>query len=67
MKQRTEEEWRTIHENAMLSILAGRTANDYWGEMSITSIVSDALQGADHLVKEMKKREEKEIQSLPVP
>ena len=65
MKPRTEEEWYRLHDNVICAILTGRTANPYYGDWSIDSITSDAIAGADHLVKEMKKREEEEIQSPP--
>ena len=67
MKPRNEEEWNRLRDNAICSILIGRTSNPYYGDWSLDSIVSDAIYGADHLVKELKKREEKDIQSLPVP
>lgn len=67
MKYRTEEEWRTLHDNALCGILSGRAANMYYDNWSIGSIISDALNVADHLVQELKKKEEKEIQSPPVP
>ena len=67
MKPRTQEEWNRLQDNAISAILTGRTANPYYGDWSMESLISDAIVGADHLVKELKKREEKEIQSLPVP
>ena len=62
MKQRTEEEWRILRDNAILAILMGRSANGYYGEMSIQSLIDDALMGSDYLVEELKKREEIELQ-----
>jgi len=61
MKRKTEEEWRNLRENAILAILMGRNANGYYGEMSIQSLLDDALMGSDYLVKELKKREETEL------
>jgi len=58
--KRTEEAWRQLHENAICAILAGRCANDYFGEMSISSLVSEAIEGADCLVQKLKKREDQE-------
>ena len=60
MKPRNEEEWNRLHDNAICAILTGRTANPYYGDWSLDSIVSDAIYGADHLVQELKKREQKE-------
>ncbi len=62
MKQRTEEEWRNLRDNSILAILMGRSANEFNGEMSIQSLVDDALMGSDYLVKELKRREETEQQ-----
>lgn len=59
-KQRTEEEWCRLHESAICAILNGRCANEYLSEMSMNSLVSEALSGADLLVKRLKEREEKE-------
>lgn len=56
-------EWRELRNNAICAILTGRTANPYYGDWSLDSIVSDAISGADHLVEKLKKKEEKEIQS----
>ena len=61
MKRKTEEEWRNFRENAILAILIGRSANEYNGEMSIHSLVDDALTGSDYLVEEMKRCEESEL------
>lgn len=65
MKPRNEEEWTRLQDNAICSILIGRTANPYYGDWSLDSIVSDAIYGADHLVQELKKKEQKEIPSPP--
>lgn len=65
VKPRTEMEWRELHNNAICAILTGRTANPYYGDWSLDSIVSDAIYGADHLVQELKKREQKEIPPSP--
>jgi hypothetical protein len=35
----------------------GRCANNYYGDMSIDSLVDEALRGADLLVEELRKRE----------
>ncbi len=58
--KRTQEDWMRIHENAINAILTGRCANDYYGEMSIDSLVDEALRGADLLVDELRKREEEQ-------
>ena len=57
-KKRTEEDWKRIHENAINAILTGRCANNYYGDMSIDSLVDEALRGADLLVEKLRKREE---------
>ena len=57
-KKRTQEDWTRIQENAINAILMGRCANNYFGEMSIDSLVDEALRGADLLVEELRKREE---------
>lgn len=57
-KKRTEEDWRKLHENVICAILNGRCANNYYGEMSIDSLVDEALRGADLLVEKLRKREE---------
>ena len=67
VKPRTEMGWRELHNNAICAILTCRTANPYYGDWSIKSIISDAISGADTLVNELKKKEEKEIQSPPSP
>jgi hypothetical protein len=67
MRPRNEEEWNRLRDNAICSILMGRTANPYYGDWSIKSIISDAISGADTLVNELKKKEEKEIPSPPFP
>ena len=60
MKKRTEQEWRQLHESAICAILNGRCANEYLSEMSMNTLVSEALSGADLLVKKLKERKEKE-------
>ena len=60
MKKRTEEEWRKLHENAICAILTGRHANDFFSNYSIEKLVREAIKGADYLLDELKKREEKE-------
>jgi hypothetical protein len=56
--KRTQEDWMRIHENDINAILTGRCANDYYGEMSIDSLVDEALRGADLLVEKFREREE---------
>ena len=64
---RTEEQWIRLYDNAICATLTGRTANPYYGDWSMESLISDAIAGADHLVKELKKREENDIQSPLLP
>ena len=56
--KRTQEEWRRLHESAVCAILSGRCANDYFGEMSMSTLVDEALMGADLLVERLREREE---------
>ncbi|MBR4917891.1 MAG: hypothetical protein IKZ52_01570 [Bacteroidales bacterium] len=56
-KQRTEEEWRRLHENAICAVIAGKTANFHLSEWGDNSIVSDAISLADTLVKRLKEEE----------
>ena len=42
------------------AIITGRCANSYFGDYSIDTIVSEAVSGADCLIKELKEREETE-------
>ena len=56
--KRTQEEWRKLHENAIIAILSGKCANPVIGTMSY--IIDQAIWGADLLVKELKEREETE-------
>ena len=39
MANRTEQEWRALFDAAVISIIGGRCANDYFGDFSINSIV----------------------------
>lgn len=55
-KKRTEEDWMRIHENAINAILTGRCANEYFGNMSMNSLIDDAIWGADDLVEKLQKR-----------
>ena len=56
--KRTQEEWRKLHESAVCAILSGRCANSYYGDMSMDSLVDEALMGADLLVEKLREREE---------
>jgi hypothetical protein len=56
--KRTQEEWRKLHENAIIAILSGKCANPVIGTMSY--IIDQAIWGADLLIKELKEREETE-------
>ena len=60
MEKRTEQEWTALFDAAVTSIIGGRCANSYFGDYSIDSIISEAIRGADLLVKELKEREETE-------
>lgn len=60
MTKRTEQQWSALFDAAVTAILEGRCANGYFGDYSIDSIVSEAISGADFLIKELKEREEAE-------
>ena len=59
-EKRTQEDWRRLHESAVCAILSGRCANSYYGDMSMDSLVDEAIWGADELVEKLKKKEEEE-------
>ena len=59
-KKRTEEDWRKLHEKVICAILNGRCANEYFGNMSMNSLIDDAVWGADDLVEKLRKREEEQ-------
>lgn len=52
MATRTEQQWTALFDAAVTSIIGGRCANDYFGDFSIGSIISEAIRGADLLMKE---------------
>ncbi len=56
--KRTQEDWLRLQESAVCAILNGRCANDHFGEMSMNSLVDEALTGADLLVEKLREREE---------
>ncbi len=56
--KRTEEDWRKLHQSVICAILNGRCANEYFGNMSMNSLIDDAIWGADDLVEKLRKREE---------
>ena len=56
--KRTQEDWRKLHENAIIAILNGKCANPLI--MSMSSIIDQAIWGADDLIKRLKEREEKQ-------
>ena len=60
MTKRTEQQWLALFDATVTSIIQGRCANSYFGDYSIDSIVSEAISGADFLVKQLKEREESE-------
>lgn len=58
MKQKTTEaEWAELHRMTICSILNGRCSSSYYSEMSMNSLIDEAIWGADDLVKKLKKRE----------
>lgn len=60
MAKRNEQQWTALFDAAVTSIIGGRCANEYFGDYSIDSIVSEAISGANLLVKQLKEREETE-------
>ena len=60
MAKRNENQWLALYDAAVTSILNGRCANSYYGDFSLDSIISEAISGADLLVKQLKEREESE-------
>ena len=60
MATRTEQQWTALFDAAVTSIIGGRCSNSYYGDYSIETIVSEAISGADILIKELKEREEAE-------
>lgn len=60
MEKRNEQQWTALFDAAVTSIIGGRCANDYFGDYSIDSIVSEAICGVNLLVKQLKEREETE-------
>jgi len=59
-KQRTEEEWRRLHENAICAIITGSMANVSLCQSGVYIIIDDGINGADYLVRKLKKREAEE-------
>ena len=57
MANRNEQQWTTLFDAAVPSIIGGRCANSYFEDFSIDSIVSEAIWGADILIKKLKERE----------
>ena len=60
MEKRTEQQWTALFDATVTAIIGGRCSNDYFGDYSIETIISEAIRGADLLVKELKEREETE-------
>lgn len=60
MVRRNEQQWLELYDAVTVAIVEGRCGNSYFGDYSIDSIVSEAVRGADILIKELKEREEAE-------
>lgn len=60
MKPKTEEDWLRIFENTLCAILNGRCSNPDFSNMSMNTLIDEAVWGADDLVEKLKKREEQE-------
>jgi hypothetical protein len=63
MKKRTDEEWRKLHEDTAARCLASQFANFSYDNYSQESMVFVAVTTADTFIDELKKREEKELQT----
>jgi hypothetical protein len=59
-EKRKQEDWRRLHQSAICAILSGRCANSYYGDMSMDSLIDEALMGADLLVEKLREREEEQ-------
>ena len=59
-EKRKQEDWRRLHQSAICAILSGRCANSYYGDMSMDSLIDEALTGADLLVEKLREREEEQ-------
>ena len=59
-KQRTEEDWRRLHENAICAIINGSLANVSLCQSGVYIIIDNGITGADYLVEKLKKREAEE-------
>lgn len=62
-KQRTEEDWRRLHENAICAIITGSMANVSLCQSGVYIIIDDGINGADYLVEKLKRLEDKEAMS----
>lgn len=60
MEKRNEQQWTSIFDAAVTSIIQGRCANSYYGDFSLDSIIGETISGANLLVKQLKEREETE-------
>ena len=60
VEKRKQEDWRRLHQSAICAILSGRCANSYYGDMSMDSLIDEALMGADLLVEKLREREEEQ-------
>lgn len=57
MANRNEQQWTALFDATVTSVIEGRCANSYFGDYSIDSIISEAIRGADLLIKGLKERE----------
>ena len=55
--QRTEDELKKLHNEAICSILNGRCANYAFDQWSMDSLVDDAIDGANSLLQKLKERD----------
>ena len=56
--EKNEQRWQQLFENAICAFITGRAAN--YAQMSYTQCVDEAIYGAEYLVEELKKLEERE-------
>ena len=58
MKKRNEEDWTRLFDACICSFISGLAGN--YAQMSYTQCVDEAIYGAEYLVEELKKLEERE-------
>lgn len=62
-KRTTDEQWKKLHQDTAARCLAAQFANFSYDNYSQESMVFVAVTTADTFIEELKKREEKELQT----